>query len=93
LRIQRLAEGRPVVHRLRIACTVNGKAGALTFVDQDGIRLSVVTEGIDAAARTLTVKVEGLADLAGRQFSDREFDAVFHESMAVAQTLARHVER
>jgi glucose-6-phosphate dehydrogenase assembly protein OpcA len=93
LRIQRLVEGRPVVHRLRITCTVNGKSGALVFMDQDGQRLSVVTEGIEAAERTLTVKVEGLADLAGKQFSDREFDPVFHESMAVARTLAQHVER
>ena len=91
MRIVRLSAGPPVVHRLRIACTLEGKPAALNIVDEDGQHLSVVPEGIDAAKRTMLVKTESLADLAGRQLSDREFDPIFHDSMAVAQTLAQSV--
>ncbi len=91
IRIVRLSAGPPVVHRLRIACTLEGKPAALNIVDEDGQHLSVVPEGIDAAKRTMLVKTESLADLAGRQLSDREFDPIFHDSMAVAQTLAQSV--
>ena len=91
IRIVRLSEGRPVVYRLRIACTLEGKPGALNIVNEDGQHLTVVPEGIEAAPRTMVVKTEGLAELAGRQLSDREYDSIFHDSMAVAQTLAQSV--
>ncbi len=93
VRIVRLSEGRSVVRRLRIACTLGGKFGALNIVDQDGQHLAVLPEGTDAAPRTVLFKVEGLADLAGRQLADREFDPVFHDAMTVAQTFAQSVLR
>ena len=91
VRIARLPEGPSVVRRLRIACTIGGKVGALNVVDQDGQHLAVFLEGMDAAPRTVLFKAEGLADLAGRQLADREFDPVFHDAMAVAKTLAQSV--
>jgi glucose-6-phosphate dehydrogenase assembly protein OpcA len=91
VRIVRLPEGPSVVRRLRIACTLGGRVGALNVVDQDGQHLAVLPEGTDAAPRTVLVKTEGLADLAGRQLADREFDPVFHDAMEVARTLAQSV--
>ena len=93
IRIVRLPDGPSVVRRLRIACTLGGKIGALNVVDQDGQHLEVLVEGTDAAPRTVLCKVEPLADLAGRQLADREFDPVFHDAMAVAHTLAQSVLR
>jgi hypothetical protein len=45
--------------------------------------------GPPAAPRSITVQPISLAELVGRQLSDREPDPVFTESMAVAQTLAQ----
>ena len=89
--IRRLAEGPSVVRSMRVACTINGQLGALKFTDQDGEHLEIMPEGIDAAPRTMIIKREGLADLAGRQLSDREYDPVFRESMNFAQVLAQSV--
>ena len=65
--------------------------GALNVAAEDARRLTVQPEGIAAAPRTLTVQPQPLHELIARQLSDREHDQVFHESMAVAGTLARSV--
>jgi glucose-6-phosphate dehydrogenase assembly protein OpcA len=91
LRIRRLSEGPAQVTRMRIACALDGKPGALNFIAEDSRRLTVQPEGADAAPRTLTVQPQPLSELIARQLSDREHDQVFHESMAVAGTLARSV--
>ncbi len=91
IRIRRLAEGPSEVRRLRLACTLHGKPGALNLVVEDQRRLAVVPEGIDAAARTVTVQPQARAGLVGRQLSDRERDPIFRESMAVAGVLAQGV--
>ena len=46
-------------------------------------------EGAAVAERTMTVREQPMADLVGRQLSDRERDPVFNESMAVAKVLAQ----
>jgi len=91
LRIRRLPEGPSEVRRVRIACKLDGKPGALDFVTHDERRLAVMPEGVEATARTVTVQPQSLAELVGRQLSDRERDAAFRESMAVAQVLAQSV--
>lgn len=91
VRIRRLAEGPSEVRRVRIACSLDGSPGAFNFAVENERRLSVVTEGVEGAPRTVTVQPQRLADLIGRQLSDRERDPVFHESMSVAQVLAEGV--
>lgn len=93
LRIRRLAEGPSAIQRVRIACQLQGKPGALNVAVQDDRRLSVTTEGIESAPRTVTLQHQSLADMVGRQLSDRERDQVFAESMAVAQVFAESVLR
>ena len=88
LRIRRLDEGPPEVRRVRIACLLGGKPGALDIL-ADADRLSVVPEGIDAAPRTVTAPSQDPAELVARQLSDRERDPIFIEAMSVAQILAR----
>lgn len=91
LRIHRLAEGPSDLRHVRIACTLNGKRGALDVTVPDGRRLSVVPEGDAATPRTLTLPSRELPELVGRQLSDREADPVFRQSAAVAQVLAQSV--
>ena len=88
LRIDRLADGPSEIRRLRVSA---GSLGALEFSSEGGDRLSVAPKGANVAARTVTVQPQPIADLIARQLSDREPDAVFRESMKVAQQLARHV--
>jgi glucose-6-phosphate dehydrogenase assembly protein OpcA len=91
VRIRRLAEGPSEVRRVRLACTLDGKPGALNLVVEEERRLAVYPEGVPAASRTITVSPQSLAGLVGRQMSDRERDPVFRESMNVAAGLARSV--
>lgn len=90
LRIRRLPEGTPEIHRIRLACILEGKPGALNLELHPDRRLSVMPEGvISAEPRTLVAPVQSRAELISRQLSDRERDPVFHESMAVALLLAQ----
>jgi glucose-6-phosphate dehydrogenase assembly protein OpcA len=91
VRIRRLPEGPTELRRVRIACQLQGKPGALNVVIQDDRRLAVVPEGIEAAPRTLTMRHESVAELICRQLSDREPDPVFRESAAIAQVFARSI--
>jgi glucose-6-phosphate dehydrogenase assembly protein OpcA len=88
VRVHRLEQGPPEVRRVRIACQLDSKPGAINLFAEDGRRLVGVLEGTDAAPRTVTVPPQTAAELIGRQLSDRERDPVFSESMAVAQVLA-----
>lgn len=90
LRIRRLPEGTPEIQRIRLACILNGKPGALNLELHPDRRLSAIPEGvISAEPRTLPAPVQSRAELISRQLSDRERDSVFHESMAVALLLAQ----
>ena len=91
LRIQRLPEGPSIIHRVRIACDRCGENGAYNLVNQDETRLSVVPEGTDAATRTIAARPVPLAELVGRQLTDRERDPVFNDVMSIAQSLAQGV--
>jgi glucose-6-phosphate dehydrogenase assembly protein OpcA len=92
LRIRRLPEGTPEIHRIRLACELEGKPGALKLELHPDRRLSVMPEGvITAEPRTLTAPVQTRSELISRQLSDRERDSVFHESMAVALLLAQRL--
>jgi glucose-6-phosphate dehydrogenase assembly protein OpcA len=89
VRIHRLEKGPPEIHRVRICCRLNDAPAALNLVFEDGQRLVIQLEGVDGAPRTQTLPPLSPAELVGRQLSDREPDPVFHESMAVAQVMAR----
>ena len=90
VRVRRLAEGPPEVRRVRIACTLDARPVAMNLVpDEGGRRLSIQLEGVDAAPRTMAVPPLSAAEVIGRQLSDRERDAAFRESMAVAQGMAQ----
>jgi glucose-6-phosphate dehydrogenase assembly protein OpcA len=89
VRIHRLEQGPPEVRRVRLACRLNDEPGALNLVAEEGQRLVIQLEGAEGAPRTQTLPALSPAELVGRQLSDRERDPVFHESMAVAQVMAR----
>lgn len=91
VRLRRLEQGPPEVRRVHLSCTLEGKPAALNLVVEDERRLAIIPEGIEGAARTVSVPAQTAADLVGRQLSDREPDPVFRESMSVAQSLARSV--
>jgi glucose-6-phosphate dehydrogenase assembly protein OpcA len=91
LRIRRLEQGPPEIRKVRLACVLQGKPGALSLTVQDDRRLAIQLEGVEAATRTMTVPPQSPAELVGRQLSDREPDPVFLESMAVARLLAQSV--
>src|SRR5262249_50138735 len=91
VRVHRLAEGPAEVRRIRISCAPDSKLGALNLAAEDGERLVVTPEGDGGTARTLLLQPQPLAELVGRQLSDRERDPVFLESMAVARVLAQSV--
>lgn len=92
LGIDRLPDGPSEIRRVNVACAIGGRLGTLNFVSEaGGARLSVVPEGIDAAPRTITTPPLDVADMLGRQLSDREPDHTFRETMKAAQVLARGV--
>jgi hypothetical protein len=53
------------------------------------IRDLLTSEGVETAPRSVSVQPQSLAELVGRQLSDRERDPVFAESIATAQMLAQ----
>ncbi|MBV9123096.1 MAG: glucose-6-phosphate dehydrogenase assembly protein OpcA [Planctomycetes bacterium] len=90
VRFRRLSEGPSEIRRVRIACTLNGKPGALNLAFESEHRLSVMPEGIEGAVpRTMTVQTHRQAELVGQQLSDRGQDPAFMESMGLGRGLAR----
>jgi glucose-6-phosphate dehydrogenase assembly protein OpcA len=89
VRIHRLEQGPAEVRRVRLCCRLNDEPGALNLVAEEGQRLVTQLEGAEGAPRTQTLPELSPAELIGRQLSDRMRDPVFHESMAVAQVMAR----
>jgi hypothetical protein len=61
----------------------------LNVAMQEGVRLAALPEGQNASPRTVNFQPPTLAELIGKQLSDRERDPVFRESMNVAQVLAQ----
>ena len=93
VRLHRLEQGPPTVERVRLGCDLDGKPGALLLARDGPNRLSMEVEGADTSARTVTVAGISALDLIGRQLSDRERDPAFHESMALAGTMAQGLLR
>jgi glucose-6-phosphate dehydrogenase assembly protein OpcA len=91
VRIRRLDQGPPEVRKVRVATKLEGKPVGLAFTVEDGQRLALSVEGTDTAARTMALPPHSPAELIGRQLSDRERDAVFVDSMLVAQAMAESV--
>jgi glucose-6-phosphate dehydrogenase assembly protein OpcA len=89
--LKRLPEGEAQLRRILISCTLSGKSVTMNLQPEDGNRLSITLEGMESAPRTVTTPPQTLADLIGRQLSDRERDSVFRESMSIAQQLAKSV--
>jgi glucose-6-phosphate dehydrogenase assembly protein OpcA len=92
VRIRRLAEGPSEVRQIRLRCRIDDLAASLVFRPLDTTRLEVTTEGVETAPRTVSIQPQSLAELVGRQLSDRERDPVFTESLATAQTLAQSLK-
>jgi glucose-6-phosphate dehydrogenase assembly protein OpcA len=91
--IRRLSEGASEVRQVRFQYRIDGSPATLVFRPLDSTALEVVTEGVEAAPRTLSIQSQSFAELVGRQLSDRERDPVFAESIATAQTLAQSLMR
>lgn len=91
VRIRRLPEGASEVKHVRITTSSDGNPLVLDFRVLEGARMEISREGADAAPRTLLLQPQPLADLVARQLSDRDYDLVFIESMAVAQQLAQSI--
>jgi glucose-6-phosphate dehydrogenase assembly protein OpcA len=89
VRIHRMETVRQEIQRIRIACRLDNREAALDLVVQDGQRLAMCVEGVEEAPRTMTLPPHAPSELVGRQLSDREPDAVFRDSMSVAQVMAR----
>jgi hypothetical protein len=91
VRIHRLDQGPAELRRIQFTCTLKGKPTKMTLAPDGELRLAITFEGLDAAPRTVTAPRLDLAELLGRQLSDRERDPAFRQSMEVAQVLARSV--
>ncbi|HYV35595.1 MAG TPA: glucose-6-phosphate dehydrogenase assembly protein OpcA [Gemmataceae bacterium] len=91
VRIRRLSDGPSEVRKVRISCNIDGKPHALNIAVEKGMRLAVVLEGLETAPRTVAVQPATLSELVVHQLSNRERDAAFRESMAVAEVFARTV--
>jgi glucose-6-phosphate dehydrogenase assembly protein OpcA len=91
LRIDRLAEGPPEVRRVKVEAGPDGAIGVLDFAAEGDDRLSVTSSGAESTARTVAVQPVKVAELIGRQLSDREPDPIFREAMKVAHFLAQNV--
>ena len=89
VRIKRLSEGASEVREVRVRYRVDAQVASLVFRPVDTTRLEATTEGIETAPLTISVQPQSLAELVGRQLSDRERDPVFTESIATAQVLAQ----
>lgn len=76
------------LHCVRLVCTVPGLPGAITVVRVEDQRLAVIPEGFAAAPYTISLRSQSLAELVGRQLSDRNSDSVFRESLAAAAQMA-----
>lgn len=88
IRIHRLADAPRGIRQVRLTCGVS--ALVITPEDEDR-RLAVVVEGEETAPRTITATPQPLAELVGRQLSDRDRDPIFRKTMEVAQALALSV--
>ncbi len=91
IRVRRQAEAPRGVQQIRIACAIDGKPATLVLSQADPKRLQIEVEGDGTPPSTITIAQQSVAELLGRQLSDRERDPVFLESMAVAQQLAQSV--
>ncbi len=89
VRIVRREEGPHEIQRIRMGFHIDGRDSLLDLFVQDGRRLAARVEGVEEAARTMTIPPQPPAELVGRQLSDRERDPVFRASMGVAQVMAR----
>jgi glucose-6-phosphate dehydrogenase assembly protein OpcA len=91
VRIRRLEQGAAEIHLLRLACTLDGKPGALNLRVVEQRRLVVQLEGVEAAPRTMAMPPHTAEEVVGRQLSDRERDPVFREAMSRARQMAENV--
>ncbi len=89
VRLHRLESGPPEVRRVWIACKLGDINGAINIGLESDVRLAVTLEGVGAAPRTITVPPARVAEMVGKQLSDRERSPAFRDSMVVAQTMAQ----
>lgn len=92
LRIDRLPDGPSAIRRVRVMRGFEGQDGGVEFVSETEGRIAIMPlDGGPCVARTVTAREQDLAELIGRQLSDREPDPVFRQSMRVAHVLAQQV--
>lgn len=92
LRLIRNVEGSPSIQRVRVACSGPDCKAALNFGVEDSARIVLTPEACDTAARTVAVGLRDLAEVVGRQLSDRVPDPIFREAMRHARILAHGFE-
>jgi hypothetical protein len=93
LTIDRMPDGPSDLRRVHFACKIDDQPGALDFTADGDARISVETIGTSAATRSVAFQATRIAEIVGRQWTDREPDPVFREAMASAQVLAQAVLR
>lgn len=89
--LRRDEAGSSEVQEVRLACSIDGKPVHLIAAAEGRQHLSLRLEGLEAAARTVTLQGQSPIDLVARQLSDRERDPAFRESMVVAGIMAHSV--
>lgn len=90
--VKRLPEGPPGVRRVRVEYREGGHPACTEIVADGEARIAVMPACSTASPRTVSVGHLPLADLLGRQLSDREHDPVFRQTMALAEVLARAIK-
>jgi glucose-6-phosphate dehydrogenase assembly protein OpcA len=88
-RIRRTEQGPPEIKGMRIRCMVDDKPVTLDLISESAGKLVIRLEGTAAEPRTILSPDLSLAEVIGKQLSDRERDPVFRESMQVAQAMAK----
>jgi glucose-6-phosphate dehydrogenase assembly protein OpcA len=72
-----------------VTCHLEGQEVTLAFAPLNGCSLAVCRGETGCVPRTLTLTPEPLAELVGRQLSNRDFDPVFHASVVCSAALVR----
>ena len=89
--LRRLAEGSSNLRSVRIACSWSGKSCAVNLTLEDEKRIALLPEVDGAVPRTLNLSQDPLAELVGRQLSNREGDPAFGQSMTLVRQLGQTI--
>jgi glucose-6-phosphate dehydrogenase assembly protein OpcA len=91
VRMHRLSKGPNEVTGVQINHCRGGIASLTKMQRIDDLHLAAMVEGAGTELRTVTARPQSVAEMIGRQLSDREPDPLFRRSMTVAQVFAKSV--